>query len=179
MQLDAPLRSKELASLPVRAAATLGDLVQGTDPTQPALQLAWEDPGELPHSGAQLNPPGGSPHVLAVAPMVEATGDIVPAGDHPGAARDQHAEEDSQSPGAGRKGRRPSSSQYRCASHQVNPYVSDQQYSASFDCQHRSKGCASMVALHHTTSRIPLLTCLSLCRGVSRNANTGHFEAYV
>lgn len=119
MQLDAPLRSKELASLPMRMAATLGNPVQGADPAQPALQLAWQDPGVQPHKGVQ-HPPGGSPHVLAAAAMVEATGDVVPAGDFSG-ARDQHAEGEAQGPGAGRRVRGPSFSQYRCASQQVKP----------------------------------------------------------
>ena len=118
MQLDAPLRSKELASLPMRGAATLGDSVQGADPAQPALQLAWQDPGVLPDSGVQLTPRGGSPHVLAAE--VEATGDGVPAGDVSG-AMDQHAEEESQGPGTERMVKGPSFSQYRCASQQVKP----------------------------------------------------------
>ena len=120
MQLDAPLRSKEITPLPTRVAATLGDSMQGPDPAQPALQLAWHDPGVLPDSGVQLNPPGGSPHVLAAAAVVEATGDVVPAGDFSG-ARDQQAEGAPQGPGAGRRVGAPSFLQYRCAPQQVKP----------------------------------------------------------
>ena len=124
MQLDAPLCSQVLALLRARVAATLGDPVQGADPAaapshdpigQLALQVPWQDPGLLRHAGVQLHPPGGSPHVLAAAALVEAAGDVAPAWVTP-SPRDQHAEGESQGPAAGRRPRGTLSSQYRCAS---------------------------------------------------------------
>lgn len=120
MQLAAPLCSTVLAALRARVAASLGDPVQGADPAaapshypigQPALQLAWQDPGLQPHAGVQLHPPGSSPHVLDAAALEEAA----PAGGSPSAG-EQHAEGEPQGPAAGRRARGPLPMQYRCGS---------------------------------------------------------------
>ena len=130
MQLEGLLRSGDSGSLAARVAAALGFCVQGADPgagpgpdpspdAQPALQLAWQGRA-LPYDAMQLDPslgepPYGSFHVLAAAALGEAAGGAAPAGAPPSAEGEPVPVEGTprKGPGAGRKAKGTSSSQYR------------------------------------------------------------------
>ena len=144
MQLDGLVRSGDSGSLAARVAAALGFCVQGaTDPgaapgpdanpdAQPAPQLAWQGHAP-PYDAMQLDPPpggppGGSFHVLAAAALGEAAGGAAPAvaaphGSHPSPGGEPVEGTPRKGPGAGRKAKGTTSSQYRCRSHFLQPKV--------------------------------------------------------
>lgn len=134
--MEGLLRSGDSASLAARVAAALGFCVQGADPgaapgpdpspdAQPALPLAWQGHAP-PYDAMQLDPPpggppGGSFHVLAAAALGEAAGGAAPAGAHSSARAEPAEGTPRKGPGAGRKAKGTSSSQYRCSPHYLQP----------------------------------------------------------
>lgn len=195
MQLEGLLRSGDSGSLAARVAAALGFCVQGPDPgaapgpgpssdAQPALQLTWQGHAP-PYDAMQLDPPLGGPpcgsfHVLAAAALGEAAGGAAPAVAPPSAGAEPVEGTPRKGPGAGRKAKGTSSSQYRCS-----PVASSLsclahlkhkplylQHSSAHMCQHCMILVTAPVDCHHSQTCVP-------SRGVTRHTTTGRYEAHL
>ena len=92
---------------------------------RPALQLAWQGRAP-PYDAMQLDalpggPPCGSFHVLAAAALGEAAGGAALAAATPSAGSELVEGTPCKGPGAGRKAKGTSSSQYRCGPCYLQP----------------------------------------------------------
>ena len=191
MQLEGLVRSGDSGSLAARVAAALGFYVQGADPgaapgpdpspnAQLALQLAWQGHAP-PYDAMQLDPPPGEPagsfHVLAAAALGEAAGGAAISGASPHGAQPSPGGEPVEGtprkgPGAGRKAKGTSSSQYRCRSHYFQPVLGRHE---PHDLISLARLCAHVPAQHdpgYCASRVSLLT--GLCAYQGRDAAHDH-----